>query len=61
MRKLSLISAILLFLLGLLWVGQGLGIIHWPASSFMIEQIQWSYYGAGLILLSVIIIIASRR
>ena len=42
--------------IGLLWIGQGTGAIAWPASSFMINQLQWAGYGAllgavGLILI----------
>jgi hypothetical protein len=29
---------------GLLFIGQGLGYVPWPASSFMIDQIEWAYY-----------------
>jgi len=28
----------------------GLGVVAWPASSFMINQIQWAGYGAALLL-----------
>ena len=34
--------------IGLLWIGQGTGVIAWPASSFMISQTQWAWYGAAL-------------
>ena len=37
-------------------IGQGTGLIAWPETSFMINQIQWAGYGAlvaafGLILI----------
>lgn len=38
-------------LMGGLWIGQGTGLILWPASSFMLAQTQWAYIGAGLMLL----------
>jgi hypothetical protein len=50
------IAGILALLLGLLWIGQGTGIVAWPQSSFMINQIQWAYYGAALAVLGLILI-----
>ena len=40
MRQLLLILGLLALAVGLLWIGQGLGVINWPPSSFMIKQIQ---------------------
>lgn len=34
--------------MGLLWMGQGSGLIHWPESSFMLDQRQWIGWGALL-------------
>ena len=61
MKTLFLIVGVVALLMGLLWVGQGTGYVHWPASSFMISQIQWAYYGAGLALIGLILIWYSRR
>lgn len=36
--------------LGLLWVGQGMGWVRWPESSFMIGDSSWSIRGAVLAL-----------
>jgi hypothetical protein len=47
--------------IGLLWIGQGLGVIAWPTSSFMINQIQWAGYGAALCAVGLILIWQSRR
>ncbi|WP_309661020.1 hypothetical protein [Sphingomonas sp.] len=33
MKTILLITGVLAVLMGLLWIGQGLGYIHWPASS----------------------------
>jgi len=30
---------------GLLWAAQGAGVVTWPRDSFMINDIQWVYYG----------------
>ncbi len=46
----------LAFLIGLLWIGQGTGIVAWPQSSFMISQMQWAYYGAALAVVGLILI-----
>jgi hypothetical protein len=47
--------------MGLLWMGQGSGYIPWPASSFMISQSQWIYYGGALAVTGVILIVIARR
>jgi hypothetical protein len=52
---------ILALLIGLIWIGQGTGIINWPQSSFMIGQIQWTYYGAALAVVGGIMIWRGRR
>jgi uncharacterized membrane protein len=61
MRRLLLISGLLALAVGLLWIGQGLGVINWPASSFMIRQLQWAGYGATLAALGLILIWQSKR
>jgi uncharacterized membrane protein len=48
MRKLLLTVGFLALAVGLLWIGQGTGVINWPASSFMIRQLQWAGYGTAL-------------
>jgi uncharacterized membrane protein len=61
MRPLLLILGILALLMGLLWIGQGIGMINWPQSSFMIRQIEWAYYGAALAIVGLILIWRGRR
>ena len=56
MRKLLLVVGFLALAIGLLWIGQGTGAIKWPASSFMISQIQWAGYGIALAALGLILI-----
>jgi len=51
----------LLIGMGLLFCGQGLGIVRWPASSFMINQVTWAYYGSGMVVLGAILIVLTRR
>jgi uncharacterized membrane protein len=61
MRRLLLILGLLALAIGLLWIGQGTGVINWPPSSFMIKQIQWAGYGAALAALGLILIWQARR
>jgi uncharacterized membrane protein len=61
MRRLLTIVGFLAIAIGLLWIGQGTGVIAWPASSFMISQVQWAYYGAALAVLGVILIWRGKR
>jgi hypothetical protein len=48
-------------LMGLLWIGQGLGYVMWPASSFMLQQRVWADYGAGLAVAGLLLILVARR
>jgi hypothetical protein len=50
------IAGIIALLVGLLWIGQGTGVVAWPQSSFMISQIQWAWYGAALAVVGLILI-----
>ena len=55
-----LILGIAAVLMGLLWVGQGAGLIHWPASSFMLDQRPWVARGAVLAVVGLVLIVVSR-
>jgi hypothetical protein len=59
LRFALLVVSILAILIGLVWVGQGTGYFPYPASSFMINQMPWAYYGAGLAVLGVIGVVVS--
>jgi hypothetical protein len=61
MKTALLIIGILALLMGLLWIGQGTGVVHWPASSFMIDQRPWALRGAILALVGLVLIVVSRR
>jgi len=61
MRTLLLLIGIAAFLIGALWIGQGTGLVPWPASSFMISQMQWAYYGAAVAVIGLVLIVWSRR
>ncbi|MBA3667428.1 MAG: hypothetical protein H0W65_06870 [Sphingomonas sp.] len=61
MKTLLLIAGIAALLMGLLWIGQGLGYIHWPAFSFMLDQRPWAMRGVILAVVGVVLIILARR
>jgi hypothetical protein len=47
-------------LIGLLWIGQGAGVIDWPQSSFMIDQRPWIFWGALVAFIGAVLLVASR-
>jgi hypothetical protein len=61
MRALFMIVGLIVLATGLLWIGQGTGMIAWPQSSFMIGQINWAMWGAGLALIGLFFIGLSKR
>jgi hypothetical protein len=54
-----LIVALALIAVGLVWVGQGLGLLR--GSSFMIDDVRWAVVGTVLIVVGVAIIVSARR
>ena len=54
------IAGVAALLMGLLWIGQGLGYIHWPASSFMLDQRPWALRGAILAVIGVGLLVYAR-
>jgi hypothetical protein len=61
MRKTLLVIGVLALLLGLIWIGQGTGVFPYPKSSFMIDQLPWTYRGLGLAFCGLIAIVISHR
>ena len=65
MRFVLLLVGILAIAMGLIWVGQGLGYLTYtPAGmkpSFMIGDMHWTYYGAALAAVGLLLVIVSRR
>jgi hypothetical protein len=55
------IIGIVLLLGGLLWIGQGSGVVNWPPDSFMIDQRPWVVRGAILAVVGIALIAYSRR
>ena len=60
-RMLMLVIGVLALLMGLLWIGQGTGVVRWPASSFMINESAWAIRGCILAVGGVLMIVFGRR
>jgi hypothetical protein len=60
-KAVTTIIGILAVLMGLLWIGQGTGYIHWPAQSFMLDQRIWALWGGLLALVGIVLIRIGRR
>lgn len=61
MNPVLLLIGIVLLAAGLLFVGQGSGFIAWPASSFMIRQTEWIYYGGAIAAAGILLVIFALR
>ena len=61
MRLLLNALGILMLLCGLLFAGQGMGWVRWPADSFMIGVSDWTWRGALMALGGLLLIWAGRR
>jgi hypothetical protein len=61
LRPILLILGVLVTLMGMLWIGQGLGYVHWPRSSFMLDQRPWADRGAALAVFGLLMILVARR
>ena len=61
LRPILIAVGVMLTLTGLLWIGQGLGYIHWPRSSFMLDQRVWADYGAALAVAGLLMVLLGRR
>jgi hypothetical protein len=55
------IIGILLLLMGLVFMGQGSGYFPYPASSFMVSESRWIYYGAAIAAAGLVLIVIARR
>ena len=61
MKSLMLLIGIVVLAAGLLFVGQGSGLVPWRASSFMIRQSEWIYYGGAIAVIGILLIVFARR
>ncbi|MEH3159189.1 MAG: hypothetical protein PGN08_09840 [Sphingomonas taxi] len=60
-RPVLLSIGVMLTLVGMLWIGQGLGYVHWPQSSFMLDQRPWADRGAAVAVTGLLLILVARR
>ena len=61
LKGLMAIVGIAAIMMGGLWILQGLDIVRWPASSFMLGDIVWTRNGAVLAVLGVVLIWLGRK
>ncbi|MEZ5688803.1 MAG: hypothetical protein R3E21_08505 [Caenibius sp.] len=61
LRLLLTAFGIALVLSGGLWTLQGLGIVMWPAESFMLAERAWALYGSITVLIGIALILMGRR
>jgi hypothetical protein len=61
MKIIMMIIGVLALLMGLLWIGQGFGLVMWPSSSFMLEQKIWALWGSLLAGIGALLIWRARR
>ena len=54
------IAGVAELLMGLMWIGQGLGYIHWPATSSMLDQRPWAVGGTILAVIGVGLLVYAR-
>ncbi|MCC2976452.1 hypothetical protein LK533_07165 [Sphingomonas sp. PL-96] len=60
-RRLLMIAGAVAAIVGLFWIGQGMGIIRWPTSSFMIDQYDWVVTGSVTAVAGLVAILVARR
>jgi hypothetical protein len=61
MRTPLMLIGFIVLAAGLVFMGQGADYIRWPAESFMISQSRWIYYGGGIALVGIVIVLIARR
>jgi hypothetical protein len=55
------VIGVVLLLMGLVFMGQGSGYFPYPASSFMISESRWIYYGGAIAAAGLVLIVFARR
>lgn len=61
MKAVALIAGVVLLTFGLLFAGQGAGIIVWPAESFMLANRAWIVYGLVIAAIGALLVWRVRR
>jgi hypothetical protein len=61
MRNGLILFGMVLIIAGIVFMGQGSGYFPYPASSFMIKETRWIYYGGGIAVVGLLLIFIGRR
>jgi hypothetical protein len=61
MKGLLTAIGVVLLLAGLVFMGQGSRYFPYPAKSFMVRAPQWIYYGGGIAVVGVLLILFAQR
>ena len=61
MKTLMISVGVVAVAMGLLWAAQGAGYFPYPASSFMINDVTWVYYGLATAIAGVVMLSMARR
>lgn len=61
LKGIMVIVGVAAILMGGLWILQGLDIVHWPESSFMLGDRVWTRNGALLALVGVLLVWFARK
>ena len=61
MKTLMVVLGVIAVVLGLLWAAQGSGLFPYPSSSFMINDVNWVYYGLATVTAGVVMLTIARR
>ncbi len=61
LRYVMQVFGVALVLSGGLWTLQGLGLVRWPESSFMLAQSEWAIYGTLTVAVGVILFWLARK
>ncbi len=60
-KAIAAIVGVAAILMGGLWILQGLDIVRWPSSSFMLGDTTWTRNGVVLAVVGIVLIWFSRR
>ncbi|MGB3472004.1 MAG: hypothetical protein WBA51_14385 [Erythrobacter sp.] len=55
------IIGVALIVSGVMWALQGMGILMWPAESFMLARREWGLYGAITAVIGLVIVLMAGR
>ena len=61
LKGLMAVVGVAAILMGALWILQGLDIVRWPASSFMLGDVTWTRNGAVLAVVGVVLVWFARK